>query len=407
MCASWRGNREDQIVRAIQNEIHKFRMESLERFRFEPVVYSADDARPVFDSKQEFLGFDKYKFGTWTVDQSMRVRSDKRGSVLVRSLGRWIPLRRFLEDLPPQQQDQQPEQLSAQEKECWLDEQRAWWRKTGKKFRLLDLPPEVRELIYILALAGPIEPYPRARCRGIGGSVIDGIIANNPNVKLLFASQQVYDEASHIMFNKAIFFVEHKIILQRLVTNVPLSDRMRRLRLALPHLQYLALFGIYVNLDVDFRPQQDASAIRSLRLDELVLEVLPARPIDDHEHLPRACLKTLVDWVFEAASEWVAGHPVTITGWAKDEQRQKFQAECDAARRDYLEWYERKPLGYQSGSLREWDEYRNEEDGGVRLDGRDTCDAVEGEDEMVVERGYPPLCRCSPSCEYHTWSPES
>ncbi|KAI7226127.1 hypothetical protein KC330_g8927 [Hortaea werneckii] len=72
------------------------------------------------------------------------------GTVMLKDEDRWVPLKQWLKNLP--------EPTLPNYHVLAYEEQYQWWKSTGKPFRLLDLPGELQERIFLFAVGEYIEP---------------------------------------------------------------------------------------------------------------------------------------------------------------------------------------------------------------------------------------------------------
>ncbi|KAI5370899.1 hypothetical protein Slin14017_G017780 [Septoria linicola] len=132
---------------------------------------------------------------------------------------------------------------------------------------------------------------------------------------------------------------------------------------------------------------------------------------------PIICHRKFLDIVLRAALPRVLGNAVTITGYAKTIQKHEFAAKCIAKRKEYLEWCKNMPLGYDAWTIADCEEWKTEEDGGVRVDSCQalTLDKVAEDDEVLTSQEemhwsegdeFPPRCSCDVRCALETWDAE-
>jgi hypothetical protein len=290
----------------------------------------------------------------------------------------------------------------------------------------LQLPAELRELVYSFTFGDKIEPWPFARCRKLGWQTKATSAAISTN--LLLANHQIHDEVTKVMHEQALFLVEHLAIYDKLARTASLRARIRRLSIGLSHDNFFRLFGSDLgdgsfddvwfgnSMHGNHFSSSPRSTVRLLRrmhnLKLLVLVIAP--PPRSGEYPYTVCQKRIVDKIFEAALPWISGHPITVMGWVKQSQKEIFEAKCARSRQQYLDWF--KDLADKEDAISPLKNYHEwlEDDGGVSLEGLeiDQGNAVEGgaaaEDdgeESVEFEEYPPRCDCKHSCDYNLWSP--
>lgn len=403
----------DRIAEAIKTEIDNFVIRTFENFQVyynRLYHYPSGHAHSVQDQHGNWLGYDKYVFDMYGQEpKNVNVQASKRGKVFVVYAKAWMALEDFLSKLTPPVNIWEPEpseHLSLDDKTRLWQDQWQWWQRTGKKFRLLDLPTEIRELIYKFALVKKIEAYPHARGRKLLPAHAHSLAKRLPNVKLLKTNRQVYHEAKHILYRDSVFFIEHLFLIEDgLLYKKAMRPNIRKLDLALSHKQFWKLFGFKAG-NHNYEPEMSAFMLRKMKLTELTLTMPTPLSASDCKWLQRSCQKTAVDWILESAWPWVKGHPVKLQGSVKTRQRDEFLEKCAAEHAEYLKWCKWKPLGYSKGTLEEYDdEWVTLEDGGVSLEHQEPSEGREGEVPKETPKELPPVCRCSLPCWEH-WTPD-
>ncbi|KAK5123409.1 hypothetical protein LTR85_002841 [Meristemomyces frigidus] len=401
----------DYLAEAMRWEIELHRRTSFNNFTIQAFVHPVTAKhpkrkrpRPISNTIGTFVGWDKYVFDIWgKPEREVKVRVHWGRGVQVLHLDMWTTIADYVGLLEPQlDRDTTLATPAGRYNHQWN-----WWQVNGKKFRLLELPAEVRELIYSFALGDRLEPHPGSKARRRGQHT-EVIIQRNPNAGLLQVKHsQLYNEASHILFTHATVFVEHYDVLRIMTRKGPLCDRIRRLELSLSHHDYFELFGFNFGDELVYPTSRSARALRQLSLTRLVLFLAPPSLTTETRRTDGACQQTVVDWILEAAWTWVRGHPVTVTGYVKSKQKVAFEATCSTERKSFELWQrQRLAVGLTEGTLEEYDEWQDDEDGGVRLDG-----SVEGtggksvRDDGPME--LPPICRCLVPCTVKEWNADA
>jgi hypothetical protein len=81
-----------------------------------------------------------------------------KGRLLVFTRGAWMPLRKWLLDLPDRRLLDPAEHCSEENRQLALSWQQRWWKVNGQVFPFMDLPTELRMQIYCHVLGPDIYP---------------------------------------------------------------------------------------------------------------------------------------------------------------------------------------------------------------------------------------------------------
>lgn len=185
---------------------------------------------------------------------------------------KWRPVHAYLKRLKPAIDWNIPISNSKHETQARrAEQQQRWWTANGKALKFLELPAEVREIIYEYAIGPRVEPYPTAKARKLGRTGCAAIVARMPNASLLLTNKVVYREASNVLFRRTSFFIDRKGVLTRLLQNEAQRSRVRRLELALSHLEFFKVFGMHCKDEVFYEPRSPAYEIQNMRFDRLTL----------------------------------------------------------------------------------------------------------------------------------------
>lgn len=406
----WRDEspRTDRIAALIKHVIDEFSLQTFENFQTyhnRLHAYPADHSRSAKGKDGTWIGYKKYTLDTYGQEpKSMRVRL-ARGRIWVKRSKYWIALEAYLSGLsPPANIWEEPKEfLSTEDKnKLWVD-QWTWWRKTAKKFRLLELPTEVREIILWYSVVRVVHPYPKADCRRLFPRHAAAIVARGPNMALLRANKQVYTEGEHLLFRDSVFLVEHATVLNKIMADEPCRNRITKLNLHLNTNDFFRLFGITMTDtagdSTTWLPSGAAAFLREMDLKELILSLpYPDMAIQSTftgGAVNDTCHKVTVDFILESAWRWVKGLPVTVEGCVKNRQRDDFMKKCAEERKQYLDWCKDSLLEPEEKTLA-W--YYG--DGGVRVDGEEPY--IEGPEPV---KQVPRRCKCTLSCS-EKWTPE-
>lgn len=255
-----------------------------------------------------------------------------------------------------------------------LEKQVTWWNNNGKHFRLLDLPPELRKLIYVEILGGGIIlPQVQGNRVTLGrgftvgtkdrpGSKLDPDI-EHPNIQILRTSRQIYEEATDAVWEGAIqrfnwtsdfseFNIHH-------IQHFGHPKVLTRVQFELPASLYFELIGISTQSDWPFQSSRlgdEAVAIEALKNLQTVRSVdfrfiSPYHEnaidpwIEDSVQLTsvgHSCQKTWIHWFFtlgfEQLRDWtykgydkenkitIMKTKITMSGCIKTSTREEWEA---------------------------------------------------------------------------------
>ena len=198
----------DLIGEELRCDIEQYRLHSFESFDLNVVVCPSSAGKRKLSNEGHQIGFDRYRFDIFgELPKHMQVHFVRKGEVLIRYLDQWTPVSSFLKHLKPPVEWNGPGNFPRQEgvRRRW-EQQARWWLANGKRFRLLNLPAEIREIIYGHVFGTFIEPYPTCKARRLGPSTF-AMLHRMPNANLLWTCKLVYEEASSILFDYTPFLI--------------------------------------------------------------------------------------------------------------------------------------------------------------------------------------------------------
>lgn len=424
----------DFILNMIEAEISRFNLMNLSHRDLDITITKAEGAPKLYDSRHTHIGWTHYKFADWISDPvKLEIDIDHQHKIWVYKEPFWIRLTQFLmqevttygNQLNHFEEYRLPRQVELWDKQWryWL-----WVEKTqNKRFRLLELPAELRIKIYDFALGerqGPVLGTDTYRLARLGRPRVwdcDCRVVPQLYGTILQLNRQTHDEGSDVYFQTAVFRAVGTRQLRKLVKHKMLSERVKRLEISLSHKEYGNVFG--PPSQRVYNPQLDdvAKLVRELKLDHLTIELQPPSGyifwVHTRTYVP--CQYKLVGRVFKNILPWIAGNEVTIQGFAKLQQKKDFEKKCAEIRTEYLQWCKTLPAGYKYATVAEYAEWNAEEDGGVRLGASEVAieDPIQEYDEQpalepadftarVLDSDYPE-CLCKVSCSPKTWTPDS
>lgn len=209
-----------------------------------------------------------------------------------------------------------------------------WFSING--FRFLDLPPELREAILVLAI-GPLLVEPFARSHGVISRVDSR--SPRPNMSLALVNKQVYHEVMPLLFANATVHISNReqfVRFFRFPHPAPrprFSERLRILSLDMGPHPLLGLFGMSIYRE---RPgyhylQRDSEAndiLISICLNWAALKLLKIRLPHIYGTQPPSreiCQKAFSAVVWSAAREYIRNIPcVEFNGYVCESQKQSW-----------------------------------------------------------------------------------
>ena len=209
-----------------------------------------------------------------------------------------------------------------------------WFSVNG--FRFLDLPPELREAILVLAIGPVVLPFPRSRYVLLRGN----LRSSTPNMNLALVSKQVYNEVMPLLFATTTVYISDSQQFVRFfriaypTLRPRFSERLRILALDLDPRSLLKLFGLSISRDGardDYRQKHSEAndIFISICLNLAALKVLRIHipHINWNPPPPRTfCQKAFSTVVWSAAREYVRNVPcVEFVGYVCESQKRSWR----------------------------------------------------------------------------------
>ncbi|KAF2721877.1 hypothetical protein K431DRAFT_65095 [Polychaeton citri CBS 116435] len=422
-CPTVPSKRNDLIQSFINSAIEAYQLTSFAAFQTEIRAYPLRSARDVINSDGQWIGFDRYLFEVYGGEVSPLSRpiklniGDRQRQVWVRLKRKRMTVYGFLHALPKAKE----RDLSTLEgREHHLDRQARWWSMNQKVFQLLDLPAEIREVIYqhVLETKTPIVPFVSDRDKIQKWDGKSFCPRQAPNINVLKVNKQLNSEAAFILYKYGTFQVVFKLMLCRVLMKKGLVTNIRNLELKLSHYEFFRVFGYKFGTHTirELPPSLEASSLRTIHLEKLIISFNPPSLVTQSMWLDDACQVAIVGCIFEGMWPWIKGHPTTFNGYLKAWQKAAFEQRCTAEYQAVQEWqHSEVSRGQELGFLIDFDRYDestiDQEEGGVMLDGRpaaggpgrDRTSGFEGSMESV--KLLPPPCYCNPRCTVGVWRP--
>ena len=205
-----------------------------------------------------------------------------------------------------------------------------------KVFLCVQLPAEVRDRIYEVAIGPVIKPYPTHHSRNLRPrkSLIEDRL---PNANLLYTNKQVYTEASAVIARYTTFLVETLDIGHSLVENKAQAARIRHLSLNISIDKYFVMFKsaeFFVGVDSSY----SALDLRDMNLKSIEINIPSPQPCGSVSGFDSMCHKVVLDCLLPLIWLNFKGQSLTINGYILPTLKAKFEAQCDKERAKFLEW---------------------------------------------------------------------
>ena len=315
------------------------------------------------------------------------------------------------------------------------------WAANGKSFPFLNLPQELREMVYRHCVGSVIEPYPSSPRRKRKGLPVEKVV----ELSHLQINKEISKEILRMIYSFTSFYIVDSTLLSRMLSwHWFPKERLKRLTLALSHRHFFRFFGLTIEdiseldsddtdddsqndfddvasqdweydddddgIEPEFYPSRARPLFQQLKLQSLELRMPHPSSTCDVSLLDDGCQKKAVDLILEAAWPYVKGQPITVTGYVKKSQKRAYES---MAKKAIREKDRMESLGLIWDGETE-DETDKDVGGGVMLDGSGAVKGElsmlamateKGQREHVVEVVLPLVCECETSC-LEDWSPE-
>lgn len=192
---------QDLIGIVLRHEIEKFRLANFDSFELHMLIQPSARAKPIVDADGNSIGFDEYDFEQWSRPPKPIKVGLSRSGPRIWYMKQWCPVTSYLQHLDPSGDWKDGSGSSASNaKQLRWEQQARWWLANGKKFPILDLPAEIRNIIYGYVFGAVVQPYPATRAGGLGLSSSTAV-AKGSKFNLLQTCKLVSSEASHTLFH--------------------------------------------------------------------------------------------------------------------------------------------------------------------------------------------------------------
>ena len=350
------------------------------------------------------VGYRHYEFAPYhneKREKTMEVRL-RLGSIQVNFCGSWHPISAYLDEVGTAMSEPFDAEI-AMKRQC------EWWEANGKSFDTTNLPVELAEIVFDHALPIVAQPHPMHKCRRLHRLAV----RPTHTMALSLVNKRTHDITKHVLYADKTFFIKHYPIMKKTLNTEFLAQNLRNLTLGFSHSGYLHLFHFdHENVDVPHtytNPQ-----FRNLNLKSLEFHISAPSKIAENYVLEGACQIAVVDLIFNVAWASIKGHPLKITGWAKDSQKKRIESLANGEKVAYKKWADlRETAGNKFSTLSLYDAFvarmMEEEQGGVRLDGKawdDLGERPEIEPSALMADGLEHYltCRCETKCSAEDWT---
>nr|POE77532.1 hypothetical protein CFP56_09179 [Quercus suber] len=421
----------DWMLLKVHGQINEWQVQSMENYMaFSWTIRRPTDVyrKPSGQPYERWLEPSVFILDIWNMpSRSVGTRLDSDQVVQVFHAKRWTSLIEWLDHVKLETMSKHksnPEFEPRTLRKNNLARQREWWNKNKKVFRLLDLPSELRNMIYEVVIPDRIHPYLGSRNLQQPPSTT---WSQQPFMQLVTGCKQIYLESSKVLLSRP-FRVQKYRSLMRLLNHRAQRNRLTHLELALTHWDCSKVFRPHPAYgDVPGTlPSGPIRHLQTMELRQLTIIIAPPSRNTDARMFDDACQKDVIEFLLGIMWYWIRGQTVELAGCIKDGQRRMFEQRCRDECRLILDWRQRgAAMGIAESSIKAYYDWQawlvEEQDGGIWLDGRgevarghknessdlepkSDTDEEEDEDEDDDMPVFP--CSCEPRCSASTWTNE-